>query len=472
YLIGTTGTGKTTLLQNMAYQDMTDPTRPGLCVLDPHGDFIDDLLDRVPEDRLDDVILFDPGSREQYERPLGLNLLSCDRGDPRQVARVTDTVINTLRKLYSYSWGPRMEDLLRHAILTLMATPETTFLELLLMLVSPLHRAKFTGILKDPVLRHFWEIQFTAYDKRQRTEVVGSSLNKIGRFLANPLMRHVIAQPENAFSMREIMDGGKILLVNLSKGDLGEDNSSLLGSLLVNLILTTALERREMPPNQRRKFHLLVDEYQNFATESFATLQSEARKYGITVTVAHQYRDQLDRQNLGATLNVGNFIVMRATGIDAYDLASQFDNQPPPPEIHYEPIYKPFRKSGETGEQLFIPTSLVSRGEKKPHRQVERHVRSYMDVQAQTANELSTMANFRARCRLIDNSGLVECEVKTMRPMGQADESHRQYIVKQSAQLGARRKDVEADIERRMGTVRFDQPPPFGEETGGEGNSN
>jgi hypothetical protein len=274
YVIGTTGTGKTTLLQNIAYQDMADRDRPGLCVLDPHGDFIDELLLRVPPERVEDVVLFDPGADDQIEQPLGLNLLACDRTDPKQVYRVSSTVVDTLKKLFFYSWGPRMEDLLRHAVLSLLETENTTFLELLLLLASPKHRRQFTKDLADPVLRHYWEVQFAAFerDKRVLTEVVGSSLNKIGRFLVSPLIRNVIAQPNNAFNMRQIMDEGKILLVNLSKGDLGEDNSALLGAVLVNQVLIAALQRREIAPEKRRPFHLIVDEYQSFATESFPTL--------------------------------------------------------------------------------------------------------------------------------------------------------------------------------------------------------
>ena len=180
YVIGTTGTGKTTLLESIAYQDMLDPARPGLCVLDPHGDFTDRLLTLVPEARKDDVILFAPGAKDQFEQPLGLNILACDRSDPRQVRRVVSTVIDTLYKLFAYLWGPRMEDLLRNSILALMATPDTTLLDLLLLLASPKHREQYTGVptlekrrkdkrlmngfknrvLKDSVVRHFWRCRW------------------------------------------------------------------------------------------------------------------------------------------------------------------------------------------------------------------------------------------------------------------------------------------------------------------------
>ena len=449
YVIGTTGTGKTVLLQNIAYQDMIDASRPGLCVLDPHGDFIDELVARVPKHRWDDVILFSPGDSDQVSTPFGLNLLECDRSNPKQVYRVTSTVVDTLRKLFYYSWGPRMEDLLRHSILTLMETPDTTLLDLLLLLASSDHRARYTANLTDPVLRHFWEVQFHAYDKRTRVEVVDSSLNKIGRFLANPLIRNIVAQPRSAFNIRAIMDQGKILLVNLSKGDLGEDNSYLLGAVLVNLVLIAALQRREIPVDQRRPFHLIVDEFQNFATESFATLQSEARKYAIDVIVAHQYRDQLDDLSKGSTLNVANLIVMRLSGKDSHDLASQFDNTPPPADKMIQPLYRSHAVS-DAGESLYAVYSSPE-GAGTLFREVERPRRLYGDVQAETANRLTIMKNYQAACRLIDGRELVEKTIDTFPPQGVSDPAAVRYIRDRSLALGKAKKDVEADIEARIG---------------------
>jgi hypothetical protein len=463
YLIGTTGCGKTTLLQNIAFQDMANPDKPGLCFVDPHGDCIDELLARVPKDRWDDVILFDPGDDKQQERPLGLNLLECDRDNPKQVNRVTSTVIDTLRKLFSYSWGPRMEELLRQSILTLMETPDTTLLDLLLLLTDPARRALYTkvasGGLADPVARHFWEVQFAeiAKNSRMQVEVVGSSLNKIGRFLSNPLIRNIVAQPKNAFSLRQIMDEGKILLVNLSKGDLGEDNCFLLGAVLVNLILIAALQRREKPPDERRPFHLIVDEFQNFATESFATLQSEARKYGVTIIVAHQYRDQLDELNLGSTLNVANFITMRVSGRDSLELAGQFDNTPPEPEKTLAPVEKRSQQTLEgISDPLFeIPTYP---GGKRFYREKELPRRPYSDVQAERANQLTILPNGRAVCRLIKDHRLYETTIETVwPPLGEEERSVRSHIRRRALRYGRDRKEVEAEIKRKIVGSEF--PP-------------
>jgi len=456
YVIGTTGTGKTTLLQNIAYQDMIDPTRPGLCVLDPHGDFVDELLIRVPDgrqtgqaDRRDDVILFDPGSQEQQERPLGLNVLECDRSDGKQVQRVVSTVISTLYKLFAYSWGPRMEDLLRNALHTLMKAPDTTLLELQILLRDRAYRQRLVSGLTDPIVKQFWERWFDRLDMRQEVEIVSSSMNKIGRFLIDPMMRNIVSQPQNAFDMRRIMDEGKILLVNLSKGDLGEDNSSLLGSVLVNLILIAALTRRDIAPEKRRPFHLIVDEYQSFATESFPTLQSEARKYGITIMVAHQYRDQLDELNQGSTLNVTNFIVMRVSGKDSFELASQFDNTPPPAEIRKEPEYQIHSHDG-TGKERYIARRLASGGG-TVYRDVEQPRRPFNDVQVEKANQLSNLPDHHALCRIGVDGRLVEYAIKTLEPMGQPNAQTAEYIRKRSLERGAPRDQVEADIDRRLG---------------------
>ncbi|MBE7433126.1 MAG: type IV secretion system DNA-binding domain-containing protein [Anaerolineales bacterium] len=318
YIIGTTGTGKSTLLKNIIYQDMRDDTEHGICVLDPHGDLIDELLELVPKNRVKDVILYDP---TDLERPFGLNLLACDRNDPHQVRWVVSTIMGTLRRLYSYSWGPRLEHVLRHSLLTAMLLPDSTFIELTLLLSNENYRKRIVEQVKDPIIKEFWN-SFPR-SERERYDLISSTLNKISPFITDQSMRNIIGQPQNTVDLRKVMDEGKILFVNLSKGDLGEESSALLGSVIVNLVLISSLQRRSTPAHIRRPFHLVVDEFQNMATESFAILQSEARKYAVDVVVAHQYRDQLlDDLSRGSTLNVGNMVVFRATGRDSYELAS------------------------------------------------------------------------------------------------------------------------------------------------------
>lgn len=392
YVIGTTGTGKSTLLRNIVYQDMRDKRRLGMCVLDPHGDLIDELLELVPKERVGDVILFDPAD---IERPFGLNLLECDRSDPNQVRWVVSTVMGSLYRLFSYSWGPRLEHVLHHTLLTAMTMPDSTFIELLLLLVNKDYRKEIVLQLEDPILTQFWKDFPT--DPSKLFDIVGSTVNKITPFITDRSMRNIIGQPKNTINNREIMDKGKILFVNLSKGDLGEANSSLLGSILVNLVLIAALSRRSIPREERKPFHLIVDEFQNFATESFSILQSEARKYAVDVLVAHQFRDQLDELSKGSTLNVGNLITFRITGRDSYALASQFDNTPPPPDSRVEPVYQEYEFQGVD----FLIETPLNTGEGKLYQEVELPRRPYSDVEAEMANKLSTLPNFEAYCRLI-----------------------------------------------------------------------
>lgn len=437
YVVGVTGTGKSTLLLNIVMADIE--AGDGVCLLDPHGDLTEDLLGRIPPQRVDDVILFDPA---EIDYPMGLNLFECRMDDPRQVDRVCSELVGTLHKLFWYSWGPRMEDLLRHGILSLITRPGSTFLDLMWLLTDERFRREVVGELTDPILRHFWTHQFPEGERelRRQRDWIDSSLNKIGRFLANPVMRNIVSQPKSAFDVRKIMDEGKILIANLSKGKLGEDNSALLGSVLVNRILVAALERAEVPREARRRFHLVVDEYQSFATESFPTLQSESRKFNIDTIVAHQYRDQLDDLNKGSTLNVGNLIMFRTTGVDAKELAAQYDNTPPEPELERQPqLYRTSRegvyRTGDRQEFVLI------RGKARP----------YADVEAETSNDLATMPPFTAYCRLTGDVGLVEHRIRT-RPMDrEPSEAIAERIRQRSRQLGRPRAEVEQEIEARTG---------------------
>lgn len=449
YIIGTTGTGKSTILKNIIYQDMLDDKEHGICVLDPHGDLIDELLELVPQNRVKDVILFDP---MDVERPFGLNLLACDRNDPHQVRWVVSTIMGTLRRLYSYSWGPRLEHVLRHSLLTAMLLPDSTFIELTLLLSNENYRKKIVEQVKDPIIKEFWD-SFPRSDRLQY-ELISSTLNKISPFITDQSMRNIIGQPKNTVDLRKVMDEGKILFVNLSKGDLGEESSSLLGSVIVNLVLISSLQRRSIPVNNRRPFHLVVDEFQNMATESFAILQSEARKYAVDVIVAHQYRDQLlDDLSRGSTLNVGNMIVLRTTGRDSYELASQFDNTPPPPEKVMEPKYKEYDTT-DNGEKIYIqPKSTTGVG--SIYHEVERIRRTYSDMEGERANKLSILPNFEAWCRLINiptkgRPQLIERHIVTENLTdGNGDPLLAKQIRENSRRLAKTKKEVERDIARR-----------------------
>jgi hypothetical protein len=280
YILGINGTGKSTLLLNVALQDIA--VGDGLCLLDPHGDLVKEVLDRVPPHRAEDVILFDPAD---IDHPFGLNPFDCppdQRDNPKVVDRICSEVVLTLKKLFEDSWGPRLEDLLRNSILTLMASPDASLLDMLLLLTDEGARQGYLSRVTDPIVSRYWKASFPASDPKKpnqstkQAEHVSSTLNKIGRFLTNPVIRNIVAQSRSTFDFRNIMDEGKVLLVNLSKGELGEDNSSLLGSVLVGKILIAALSRSDTAVESRRPFHLIVDEYHSFATEPTMALTRQA----------------------------------------------------------------------------------------------------------------------------------------------------------------------------------------------------
>ena len=475
YVIGTTGTGKSTFLQSMILQDIR--AGHGVCVLDPHGDLIDDVLPCISEHRKNDVILFDPNTIEQ---PFGLNLFSCDRADPRQRNLVTSGLMDTLYKLFYTSWGPRMEDLLRHSIQTLLYVPDSTFLELLLLLTDHEHRArlKAPACEKDPILRHYWEQQFPeSYPEivkekptgkwknpPRQVELVGSSLNKIGRFLVNPVIRNIIAQPQSTINFRQAMDEGHIILINLSKGDLGTDNSSFLGSVLVNQILLAALTRRDTPQRERRLFHLYVDEYQDFATESFPQLQSEARKFAVTTTVAHQYRDQLDENNQGSSLNVANLIVFRVSGKDALELSSQFDNTPREYPAQYRRVMVP------VAEGIFVPGETGG-SQAALYQELSPMSEPYSDVRMETANILAMLRQYQAVVRIVDEQKKLQqyrmdtvlfSEYFDCDPENRTAQAIANHIRRCSWDMGTPVEEVEADIERRVASdVEYLSPDTY-----------
>ena len=458
YVIGTTGTGKSTFLKNIIYQDMDKDPEHGLCVLDPHGDLIEDLLNVVPENRKDDVILFDP---YDLDHPFGLNLLACNPKDPNEVRWVVSNMIGTLQRLFE-SWGPRLEHVLRHSLLTALTFENATMFELAQLLFLNTEESDYLAEnLENPLLRRFWK---TFPKGNLRYELVASTQNKLTPFITDDMMRNIVGQSKNTVDFREVMDKGKILFVNLSKGNLGEANSALLGSVIVNQILMAALRRKDTPEKQRKQFHLIVDEFQNFATESFAILQSEARKYGVDVVVAHQYRSQLDLLSLGSTLNVGNMVIFRVTGRDSYELASQFDNTPPPADTRVEPVYDTMPYQGHE----FLTEVKLSTGEGGLHQEVELPRRAYNDVEAEMANKLSILPDYYAWCRLQRKSDdpeiapeLFEARVKTEHmTAGQARSGIANYIKKRSQEMALTKEQVEADILSREFKIMKEEDIP------------
>ena len=321
YVMGKTGTGKSTLLANMIISDLKH--NQGVAVIDPHGDLVETVLHYIPSDRINDVIYLNPADPEYSVR---LNPLEATGEEHKEL--VASGIIAIFQKLYSYSWGPRLEHILRNTLLTLLSRDSSTLEDIVRILTNPKFRANIVDNLEDDVLKAFWTDEFANMGDKLRAEAVSPILNKVGQFVSSPLIRGVINHPNNSFSIQEIMDQGKILLVNLSQGKLGEDNSALLGAMLITKIQLTAMNRVYMMEDDRRDFFLYVDEFQNFATTSFIKILSEARKYRLCLTLANQYIDQVDEDVRKAIFgNAGSIVTFLVGASDSALLAKEFGGQ-------------------------------------------------------------------------------------------------------------------------------------------------
>lgn len=318
YLIGQTGTGKSTLLLNLIAQDLADGE--GLALLDPHGELALEALTHVPRGRTNDLVYIDPADRE---RPIGFNPLA--RVPEALKPTVADGVVAAFRHVWPDSWGPRLDYILTNAIRALIDVPGATLLMLPRLLIDAAFRARLVANhVRDPVVRAFWLSEYEAYSASFRTEAIAPIQNKIGKVLMVPALRNMLAQPRSTITFRRLMDEGAIVICNLAKGQLGESTAHLLGALLTTAIAQAALSRADTPPANRRPFHLYADEFQSFATESFALILSEARKYALTLTVGHQFLDQLPLPLRAAVFgNVGSLIACRPGATDAAILAEQ-----------------------------------------------------------------------------------------------------------------------------------------------------
>ena len=320
YIVGKTGMGKTTLLQNQIHADIE--AGRGVCLVDPHGDLAVSILRLMPTHRTNDVILFDAGDREFA---VSFNPLACR--DPALIDQVTSGVVSAFKKLHD-SWGPRLEDTLRNAVFAIVEQGGT-MLELMRLLAERNFRDVIVPKIRDDVVHSFWMHEFASWDDRYRTEAVAAIQNKIRPFLTNRTMRAIVSQPDRSLNLREIMDQGKVLIVNLSKGRVGEDNATLLGAFLITAIQQAAMTRADIPEADRRDFYLYIDEFQNFTTSSFASILSEARKYRLSLTIAHQYLKQLDEATGDAVFgNVGSIVAFQVGADDAEPLAEQLSKHP------------------------------------------------------------------------------------------------------------------------------------------------
>jgi hypothetical protein len=318
YIIGKTGAGKSTLIANMAIDDVRRDR--GVAIIDPHGDLSETILEYIPKRRINDVIYLEPFDTE---RPFALNVLEIKNQTHRDL--VASGIVSIFYKLYGDSWGPRLEYILRNTVLTLLEIPNSTLADALPLLADPKFRAKNLVHVKDPVLQNFWVREFDKMTDKLRVEAIAPIQNKIGQFVSSKMIRNIIGQPKSTINLEEIMNSGKILILNLSQGKLGEDNAALLGAMLITQMQLAAMNRSFMKEADRRDFFMYVDEFQNFATSSFIKILSEARKYRLALTLANQYIEQIDENVMTAIFgNVGTLISFVVGARDAEFLTKEF----------------------------------------------------------------------------------------------------------------------------------------------------
>lgn len=399
YAIGKTGMGKSTMLENMAIQDIQNGH--GLAFIDPHGSTAEKLLDYVPLERIKDVIYFAPFD---LDHPISFNVMEDVGKDQRHL--VASGLMSTFKKIWVDAWSARMEYILTNIILALLETPGSTLLGVNRMLSDKNYRKQVVDNLTDPSVRSFWVDEFAKYTERFAAEATPAIQNKVGQFTSNPLIRNLIGQPKSSFDFRSLMDESKILIVNLSKGRLGESNANLIGSMLITKIYLTAMSRANIAPAELRRlphFYFFVDEFQSFANESFANILSEARKYKLSLTIAHQYIEQMSEEVRAAVFgNVGTIISFRVGPFDA-----------------------------EVLEKIFFPTftkeDLVNIG----------FAQVYLTL-------------------MIDGVGSPPFSAITMSPFEPKQPSHREEIIESSRRLYAKpRAEVEAEILKWYGASDF-----------------
>lgn len=321
YFIGKTGMGKSTVMENMIVQDIV--AGRGVAVVDPHGDLVEKVLDFIPSFRVNDVVYLNPSD---VDYPIAFNVM--EKVDSKYKPLVASGLIGVYKKIWADSWGPRLEYVLRNTILALLDYPGSTLLGITRMLVDKEYRRKVIEKITDPVIKSFWVDEYSKYPDKFQVEAISPIQNKVGQFLSIANIRNIVGQSQSTIDMRDIMDKRKILLLNLSKGRIGEDASALLGAMMITKIQLAAMGRVDVPEKEREDFYLYVDEFQNFATESFANILSEARKYRLNLIIAHQYIEQLNEVVQPAVFgNVGTIVCYRVGATDAEFLAKEFAPQ-------------------------------------------------------------------------------------------------------------------------------------------------
>lgn len=349
-----TGSGKTTMMERMILQDIE--AGRGVWLIDPHGDLYEKIIHQIPKSRSNDVVLFD---LTDVEYPIGFNIL--ENTHHQFPSLIASSIVWVFKKIFGYSWWPRLEYVLRNATLTLLERDGSTLLDLTLLLSDEEFRRNYIAKVTNPFLKRFWGDEFNTLSSTKQTEVVSPILNKVGQFLSVPLIRNIVSQPQSGFSPRWIMDNKKIFLANLSKGKIGEDVSDMLGSLLVSKFQLDVMSRANIEPEKREQFRLYVDEFQNFATDSFSDIFSEARKYGLGLVIAHQYINQVSTHLMDAIMgNVGNIAVFHIGSSDAKMLAPNMSTGLRPQVLVEQPLYNFTLKTTRKGKKYLTHGELIA----------------------------------------------------------------------------------------------------------------
>ncbi len=338
YIIGKTWMWKSTLISNMVRSDMI--SNKWVWVIDPHGDLIDTILQYIPSRRINDVILFDVSD---FQRPIWFNILEYSSEEEKNI--IVSWIVSTFKKLYGNSWGPRLEYILRNTLLSIIEYPNATLMHLTRMLTDKNFKEEVLEYVKDPIVLKFWRNEFDKWNEHFRQEAISPIVNKVGQFLSSPIVRNIFWQPKSKLNIRKIMDEGKILLVNLSKWKIWEDNAAMIWSFLVTKFQIDAMWRADIPFEQRKPFYLYIDEFQNFATESFESILSEARKYKLSLTIANQYISQIEENIRNAIFgNVGTIISFWLWYDDAEIMSKQFKELITPIDLLSLPKFKAYIK--------------------------------------------------------------------------------------------------------------------------------
>lgn len=393
YILGKSGTGKSTMLSNMMIQDVA--RGEGLCVVDPHGELVESLLAMIPENRMDDVIYFNPSDTDFH---MGFNVLEIV--DPKYKHLVASGLMGIFTKMWANVWSSRMEYILNNCILALLDTPGSTLLGVPRLLVDKSYRKEIVNNITDPVVKAFWVQEYEAWQEKFRNEAIAPIQNKVGQFLSTAIVRNIIGQQKSTIDVYDIMNSKKIFLVNLSKGRIGEDNSSLLGGMIITKIQLAAMERVRIKEEERQDFYLYVDEFQNFVTDSFASILSEARKYRLNLIIAHQYIDQLVVES-SATVrdavfgNVGSMIVFRVGARDADFLEQEFEPEFIPQDFVMLPNYHTYLKlmvDGMTTRPFSaktLPPFTLTSAQNAPERIIEASRRLYHRPRKEIEDEIN-----------------------------------------------------------------------------------